>query len=479
MTQPVLDHLAADHEHAVARLGQLLSIPSVSTDPAYQEHVHKAARWIDAFCAELGMSVSISQPPGPDGKQGHPIVLAKTTPKMVEPGATHRVLFYGHYDVQPPDPVAGWTSPPFEPTVRNTPDGREQAIYARGASDDKGQVMCFLEALRAYHATETKLPCHVTVLIEGEEECGSVSLPAFFENHADQLETDDHTVCVVSDTAMWPAPQTKAGYLPAITYGLRGLVYFDVKLHGPSRDLHSGVYGGSLANPATQLARVLGKLINDDQQITIPGFYDDVQPPDPAEDEAWKKLDFNEHDFTGDVGAVPFGEKDFSTLQRRWTRPACDVNGLYGGYMGEGAKTVIPTFAGAKISFRIPAHMDPAKVQQQFVDWLHQHDTGGCRWEISHHGNAHPVATPTDSPWVLAAADAIEQVAGTRPALVREGATIPVIADFKNKLGVDTLLIGFGLNSDNIHSPDEHLGLDRFALGCQTHAALLQHLAKA
>ena len=469
----ISDHLAADHDHAVARLSKLLSIPSVSTDPAYTKHVHAGAHWVANFCEEMGMSVEVMQPTSGDGKQGHPVVVAKSMPKMVEEGAQNRVLFYGHYDVQPPDPVDLWTSPPFEPTVR---DGN---LYARGASDDKGQVMCFLEAVKAYRDTGTKLPCHVTILIEGEEECGSVTLPAFLEKHSALLEADERTVCVVSDTSMWDAPDSDAGYIPAITYALRGLVYFDVKLHGPSRDLHSGVYGGTLANPATQLVRVLGKLLNDDHQVTIPGFYDDVLPLTNQERDAWQQLGFDEHDFTGKVGSVPFGEKDFSTLERRWVRPSCDINGMYGGYMGEGAKTVIPTFAGAKVSFRIPANMAPEKVGQQFTDWLHQHDTGGCRWEISNHGGAHPVATPTDSPWVVAACKAIEQTAGQPPALVREGATIPVIADFKNQLGIDTLLIGFGLNADNIHSPDEYFGLDRFLLGCQTHAALLHQIADA
>jgi acetylornithine deacetylase/succinyl-diaminopimelate desuccinylase-like protein len=479
MTKNVLHHLDADRDHALQRMVQLLSIPSVSTDPAYETQVHEAAAWIASYCEVLGMSVRVTQPTGPDGKRGHPVVLAKSMPQRVAEGATKRVLFYGHYDVQPPDPVEKWSSPPFEPTVKDAPHEAGRAVFARGASDDKGQVLTFLEALRAYRETDTPLPCHVTVLIEGEEECGSVSLPAFLDQHAEQLEADEQTVCVVSDTSMWDAPGTKTGYLPAITYALRGLVYFDVKLHGPSRDLHSGVYGGTLANPATQLTRVLGKLINDDNQITIPGFYDDVLPVTAEENDAWQKLGFNEHDFTGKVGSVPFGEKDFSTLQRRWVRPACDINGLYGGDMGEGAKTVIPTFAGAKVSFRIPADMNPRKVERQFTDWLHQHDTGGGRWQITNHGHADPVATPTDSPWVVAASKAIEEVAGRPPALVREGATIPVVADFKTKLGIDTLLIGFGLNSDNIHSPDEHVGLDRFALGCRTHAALLHHLAQA
>ena len=470
MNPTLLDHLDRDHSHAIDRLKALLRIPSVSTDPAFTPHVHEAARWVAAYLEELGLNVETLQPSGADGRRGHPVVVATTTPRLVAEGATRRVLFYGHYDVQPPDPTEKWTTPPFEPDVR---DGN---LYARGTSDDKGQVATFLEALRAYTATGTPLPCHVTVLIEGEEECGSVSLPAFLDQHSNLLQTDEHTVCVVSDTSMWETTSNENGYLPAITYALRGLVYFDVKLHGPDRDLHSGVYGGTLANPATELTRVLGKLLDDGRRITIPGFYDSVAETTQAEHDAWQRLNFSEHDFTGAVGSQPVGERDRSTLERRWTRPAVDVNGLYGGYMGEGAQTVIPTFAGAKVSFRIPADMDPHTVAKQFVDWLHQHDTGGCRWEITNHGEAHPVAVATDSPWVAAASRAIEQVAGVAPALVRSGATIPVVADFKTKLGIDTLLIGFGLNSDNIHSPDEHLGLDRFRLGCRVHAALLEAL---
>ena len=384
------------------------------------------------------------------------------------------MLFYGHYDVQPPDPLDGWTTGAFEPTVR---DGK---LYARGASDDKGQIMMFLEALKAYRDTDTPLPCHVTVMIEGEEECGSVSLPAFLESSHKlfgrrsrsrlRTGTADNTVCVVSDTCMWDADT------PAITYALRGLVYFDVKLHGPSRDLHSGVYGGSLANPATQLARVLGKLHDDNGRITIPGFYDDVAELTQDVKDEFARLNFDENAFTGDVGATPFGEAGFDTLERRWVRPACDINGLYGGYMGEGAKTVIPTFAGAKVSFRIPADMDPGKVAQQFTDWIRSQNVGGCRWELENHGEAWPVAVANDSPWLAAASRALEATAGKKPALVRDGATIPVIADFKNQLGIDTLLIGFGLNGDNIHSPDEHFALDRFHLGCRTHAALLAEI---
>lgn len=451
-----LAHLDADREPAVARLSELLSIPSVSTDPAFADHVTEGAAWVAHYIEALGITAETVSTDG-----GHPVIIARTTDEHVVNPDAPRILFYGHYDVQPPDPLDGWTNPPFEPTVR---DGK---LYARGACDDKGQVMCFLEAMRSYHATGQKLPCHVTLLIEGEEETGSVTLPKVLEERIGDLKAD---ICVVSDTGMW---EGKDGATPAITYALRGLVYFDLKLFGPSRDLHSGLYGGVLANPANLLTRVLGKLMDDGNRVTIPGFYDDVAEVPPEEAAQWEKLGFDEAKYLGDVGAEPFGETGLTTLQRRWSRPSCDVNGLYGGYMSEGAKTVIPSFAGAKVSFRIPANMAPGKVAQQFKDWVHSHDVGNCRWEITQHGEAEPVAVPADSAWVQTASSAIQQVVGRPPALIREGATIPVIADLKDKLGLDSLLIGFGLNSDSIHSPDEHFGLDRFYMGCKCHAALL------
>ena len=453
---PMTESLQIDYDAALTRLCEFLKIPSVSTDPAYQSHIADAAQWVADHLMTSGLEAEVCK------TAGHPVVLARTTDADVEDPSAPRVLFYGHYDVQPADPIDKWTTGPFEPTVR---DG---ALYARGASDDKGQVACFLEALRAYKEAGQKLPCHVTAMIEGEEECGSVGLPGFLKERHDQLKAD---IVVVSDTTMWDADT------PAITYAMRGLVYFDLKLHGPNRDLHSGVYGGSLANPATMLPRVLAKLMDDNNKVTIPGFYDDVASLDEEESKRWTKLGFKDEDFLGPLGSEPFGEAGYSTLERRWARPSCDVNGLYGGYMGEGAKTVIPSFAGAKVSFRIPANMDPDKVAKQFTDWLTSHNTGGCRWEITQHGKAYPVAVSIDSPYIAAAGRAIQQAKGRAPVLVRDGATIPIIADFKQQLGLDTLLIGFGLNDDNIHSPDERFGLDRFKLGCKTHALLLEQMA--
>ncbi|MFW6060465.1 MAG: dipeptidase [Phycisphaeraceae bacterium] len=459
MTDP-LTQLDQNRDAAVERAKALLAIPSVSTDPAYAEHVRAAAEWTAAHLRESGLDNAELLP-----TDGHPLVYAATADAQVADPAAPRVLFYGHYDVQPPDPLEKWTTPPFEPTVR---DGR---LYARGASDDKGQVMCFLEALRAYREAGEKLPCHVTVLIEGEEECGSVNLPAALEKYRERLSAD---VVVISDTRMWDART------PAITYALRGLLYFDIQLHGPSRDLHSGMYGGAVPNPAIILPQVLACLFDHDHRVTIPGFYDDVQTLTRDERARWAELEFNEDAFLQSIGLEkPFGETGYTTLERLWSRPACDVNGLYGGYGGEGAKTVIPSFAGAKVSFRLAADQDPDKIAAAFRDWLEAQPVGDLAWKITEHGRARPVAVPTDSPWIAAATRACETSVGYKPVLIREGATIPVVADFKRALNLDSLLIGFGLDSDQIHSPNEHLGLDRFHLGRRTHAALLREVARA
>jgi len=457
-----LSYLEKDADSAIARLTELLSIPSVSTDHHYKEDVVRGAQWIADQLQEVGLEVEIHD------TGGHPAVVGRTRDEDVTNPAAPRVMFYGHYDVQPPDPLEKWDSPPFEPVIR---DG---AIVARGASDDKGQVMCFIEALRAWYkgSDERKFPVPITVLIEGEEECGSVHLQPFIEKHRELLKCD---VVLISDTTMW---ESKSGPVPAITYGLRGLLYFDIQLHGPSRDLHSGVYGGTLANPCTILTRVLGNLFDEKHRVVVPGYYDDVVAPTETELKQWSKLDFDASDFLGGVGVQhAYGEDGYSTLERRWSRPACDINGIYGGYMKEGAKTVIPTFAGAKVSFRLAANQDPKKIAEAFTRWLHHQPVHGLRWQITPHGSAAPVAVATDSPFIAAAKRAIVTSCGREPVLVREGATIPVVADFKRILGVDSLLIGFGRNDDRIHSPNEKFDLANFALGCKTHAALLGEMA--
>lgn len=458
MLDEVLEFLTDDAPNAVDRLRNLLSIPSVSTDPKYKDDVHRAANLVADTLRAAGLTAEVEQ-----GK-GHPIVYA-TTPEDASLTTGPRVLFYGHYDVQPPDPIAKWSSDPFGAEVR------DDVVYARGAADDKGPVSCFIEALRAWHAVHGKLPVPVTLVIEGEEECGSKSLPDFFEKHRDELA--QHDFVLVSDTNMWDAST------PAITYGLRGLLYYDIKLHNAARDLHSGMYGGVSANPAVMLTQVLGKLFDSNHRVTIPGFYDDVVDITAEERAAWAKTGFDEHEhcLKGIGVATPFGEAGYSTLDRKWARPACDINGLYGGYGGEGAKTVIPSFAGAKVSFRLAANQNPKKIAAAFEAWLKSHAVHGCRWELTHLGDADPVIVATDSPWIEAASKAAHRVFGKPAVLMREGATIPIIGELKTKLGLDSVLLGFDLPEDSIHAPDEHFGLDRFRKGAATHAALLGELA--
>lgn len=460
MLNDALSFLDKDAPNALKRLLEVLSIPSVSTDPAYAPDVVNAATWTAKALRDAGLETQIHE------TDGHPIVLGHTPGA---PGSTDkpRVLFYGHYDVQPPDPLDGWTSPPFSPQVRNG------AVFARGASDDKGQVCCFIEALRAWKHANGGPPLPVTVLIEGEEECGSVQLGPFLEAHRDELAAD---IAIVSDTIMWETP---TGPRYAITYGLRGLLYFDLQLHHASRDLHSGMYGGTLANPANILTAILGRLFDDRHRVTVAGFYEDVLDVDPGERTQWDELAFDDKAFLAAIGvSQPHGESGFDTIARRWARPSCDINGLYGGYGGAGAKTVIPTMAGAKVSFRLAPNQNPAKIAAAFRDWLTAQDTHGCRWQITEHGQAEPVVVPADSAFVQAASRAIQLAAGHTPVMIREGATIPVVADFKCKLGLNTLLIGLGRADDCIHSPDEKLELECFTQGCRVHAAVLAELAK-
>ncbi len=453
MIDQVIERLETERQDALDRLKQLLSIQSVSTDPSFRGECEKAARWVGQQLEACGLSVEIRP------TDGHPIVIGRSAEV---PGAP-TVLYYGHYDVQPPDPVEQWDSPPFEPTIR------DRRIYARGASDDKGQMMCFIEALRAWKETAGGLPVNVRVVVEGEEECGSVAIGKLIESEPELLRSD---IAVVSDTAMWDYHQ------PAIAYALRGLVYFDVKLHGPERDLHSGVYGGAVPNPATELARVLAQLFDADRRITLPGFYDRVEPVSDEERAQWEVLNFDDAGFAGSIGVEALtGEAGYTTLERRWARPSCDVNGLYGGYMGYGAKTVIPSSAGAKVSFRIVADQEPDEVATAFRQWLEDRTPPGCRWEVKQFAGARPVIVPTDSPYLRAATEAVESGCGRAPSLIRDGATIPVVSTFKTDLGVDTLLVGFGLNDDNLHSPNEKFELECFDMGRRTHAALIHRLA--
>ncbi len=454
----VIRRLDAEFKPAVERLTRFLRIPSVSTDPAFRAETRRAADFIAADLAGIGFKVKVHDTPG------HPIITAHHDGPG---GPVPRVLYYGHYDVQPPDPLDQWHSPPFEPTIVDGPRGKR--IVARGAVDDKGQVMTFVEAFRAWTAVNGTLPVAVTVLLEGEEESGSPSLDPFLREHATSLAAD---VAVITDTGMWDIDT------PAITYMLRGLVYAEAALHGPGHDLHSGIFGGAVVNPANELARVLGQLKDDRGVVQIPRFYDDVRELSPEEAGQWARLPFDEQGFLKNAGvSTPVGEAGRPTLERVWSRPTCDVNGLWSGYTGRGAKTVIPATASAKLSCRLVPDQDPKKVYDGLVEFFKKRTPPDCRWEIIQHSACPAVRVPTDSPWLGAALQGLEDTFGRKPVLMGCGGSIPVVGSIQKILGFDSLLVGFGLEDDRVHSPNEKFELRCFEMGMKSQAAILGHFA--
>lgn len=460
-------HLDEQFDSSVQRLVDWLRIPSVSTDPAFKADCRRAAQWLADEFASIGFSAHLRDTPG------HPVVFAHHPGPAGYQGP--HVLFYGHYDVQPPDPLDLWDSPPFEPTI--VTGERGPRVVARGAVDDKGQVMTFVEACRAWHEKGGGVPCKVTCVIEGEEECGSVNMHGFLKETRDELvgSKAPGSPCdfaVVSDTGMWDIRT------PAITYALRGLVYLEVFLYAPTRDLHSGLYGGCVPNPINELARLVGLLHDKDRRITLPGFYDDVLALTPAEREAWASLDFDEAEFLGEAGLEQgYGEAGFTLLERQWGRPTCDVNGIKGGYIGQGAKTVIPSVASAKISFRLVPNQDPQRVVAAFKKWIAAQLAPGCRVEVVDHGTGRPCLTPLDHPAMGAAREALHEAMEREPVLIRSGGSIPIVEGFKSVLGLETLLIGFGLNDDRVHSPNEKFELACYRNGQRSHVALLGRVA--
>lgn len=459
---PVIARIDADREAALQRLCELLSIPSISTDSDYDEHTRKAAQLLADDLASIGFDASVRHTPG------HPMVVAHYTPQTNDgSGNLPHILYYGHYDVQPPDPLELWDSPPFEPAIVDGPHGKR--IVARGAVDDKGQVMTFIEAFRAWKAVHGDLPVRITVLLEGEEESGSPSLDPFLKENREELAAD---VCVVSDTGMWDINT------PAITYMLRGLAYFEITLHGPSHDLHSGMYGGSLVNPLNALCKVLGELIDEEGVIQIPGFYDDVLELTDEEKQQWAQLGFDEAEFLASAGMkTPVGEKDRSTLERIWSRPSCDINGIYGGYTGRGAKTVIGSQATAKVSCRLVPNQDPQKIYEGMVAFLNERTPPDCRWEIHTHGMSPAIRVPTESPYLAAAKEGLAAVFNKQPMLIGTGGSIPLVGSVKDILGLDSLLVGFGLDDDRVHSPNEKFEVRCFEMGMKSHAAMLDAFA--
>jgi succinyl-diaminopimelate desuccinylase len=436
-----------------ADLKELLRIPSVSADSNHRDDVRRAAQWMVGRFEQMGLATELIE------TAGHPLVFAESP---AVPGAP-TVLVYGHYDVQPPDPLDEWISPPFEPTER------EGNLYARGATDDKGQMLTHVLSAQAWRAIGKALPLQLKFLIEGEEEVGSEHLESFIAANRDKLACD---CVVISDTCQFGPGQ------PAITYGLRGIAYYELRLSGPKQDLHSGTFGGAVVNPAQVLAHVLAELKDATGRIQIPGFYDDVLPLSAAEEKQFAELNFDEERFRSQLGVAALGgEESYSTLQRRWSRPCCDINGLWSGYQGEGEKTVLPARAGAKFSFRLVPNQDSERVTAGVREFVAARIPPGVTWELIDSHGAPGVVVSLDSPYMQAAADAIEQGFGCRPVYIREGGSIPIVTKFSQELAADVLLLGWGLNDDNTHSPNEKFSLADFHRGIKASAYLWRELA--
>lgn len=451
--QEVISHLEQHQDAALEQLKELLRIPTVSADSAFAEHVRAGAAFVHNTLVEAGLSVETIETPG------HPIIYAEWTQAEGAPTA----LVYGHYDVQPADPLNLWTTPPFEPDVR---DG---CIWARGATDDKGQCWTHVLSVAAWLKTMGRLPLNVKFVIEGEEEVGSENLDVFLEQHKEKLACD---VAVVSDSSQY------APGIPAITYGLRGILACEVTVTGPNRDLHSGSFGGAVINPVNALCRLMAMLHDDQGRIQIPGFYDSVVELTDEERAQFAALPFDEAEWLADLGTdAPWGETGYSTNERRWARPTCDINGIYGGYSGEGPKTIVPSKATAKITCRLVPGQDAAGLTEALKQFLADNIPPGLKFEFTSQHGAPASVADLNSPYMAAARSAIEKAFGKVPVMIREGGSIPVVGSFKEILGVDTLLLGWGQNSDNLHSPDEHFRIKDFHRGTAASAWLWQELA--
>ena len=454
----VLARIDADLDASLERLFAWLRIPSISTDPAYSKDCRTAAEWLRAELAGLGAEASLRE------TGGHPVVLARA-----EGGARPHVLFYGHYDVQPVDPLDLWDTAPFEPRMATLPDGR-RVISARGACDDKGQVMTFIEACRAFKAVTGRLPVDVTFLIEGAEEDGSKFLPEFVEANRNELQAD---VVLVCDTGMWDQNT------PCITTSLRGMVYEEVIIRCADRDLHSGLFGGAAQNPIRVLAKIVADLHDDNGRITIPDFYDGVPDTPPAVLEQWKSLNLAPEDFLGQVGLrLPAGEKDRLLIEQIQSRPTCDVNGIVGGYTGVGAKTVIAAQASAKVSFRLVGNQDPERISESFKAFVRARIPADCSVEFVKHKGSRAIQLPYDMPALARAKAALSEEWGREAVTIGSGGSIPIVGDFKRTLGLDTLLVGFGLDDDRVHSPNEKYDLKSFHKGTRSWARILAAIAE-
>ncbi len=448
------DYLKANKEAFESQLCELLRIPSVSADSKFADDVHRAADWMADHFRQLGFTTQLDETPG------FPVVYAESPTISGVPTA----LVYGHYDVQPPDPLDEWISPPFEPTER---DGN---LCARGATDDKGQMFTHIKSAEAWMKTVGSMPINLKYVIEGEEEVGSENLEAYVAANREKLACD---CVVISDTCQFAPGQ------PAITYGLRGIAYYELRLSGPKQDLHSGTFGGAVTNPANTLAHMLSALTDHEYKVQVPGFYDDVVPMTSRDRESLQALSFNDQRFFDQIGVKEaIGESGFSVLERRWSRPSFDINGVWGGYQGEGEKTVLPARAGAKFSFRLVPDQQPEKITEALRAFLEERCPSGISMELIASHASPGVVVPLDSPYVKAAATAIEGGFGNSPVFIREGGSIPVVTQFAEQLGADTLLLGWGQSDDNTHSPNEKFSLADFHRGIRSSAYLWAELGK-
>lgn len=451
----VIDYIQTHRDRYVTELGDFLAIPSVSALPAHAGDVRRCAEWLAGEMRRIGLEhVQLMETPG------NPVVYAD----WLHAEGAPTILFYGHYDVQPVDPIELWESPPFEATVR---DGE---IYARGAADDKGQVFMHLKAIEAWLKQQSQLPVNIRVLVEGEEEVGSAHLDAFVSEHKDQLQAD---VVVVSDSAMFDRD------VPSICYSLRGLAYFQIDVRGTSTDLHSGVFGGAVANPAMVLAQILAQAKDRSGRVKIPGFYDDVRDLSAEEREAWARLPFNEKKYRKDIGAPKLaGEPGYTTLERVWGRPTFEVNGMVSGFTGDGAKTVIPARAMAKVSMRLVPDQDPGRMAELFEAWVRKTAPKTVEVTVTRMHGGRPWITSYDNAFVQAAGRAIEQGFGKAPVFCREGGSIPVVSTFQQQLGLPAVLFGVGLPDENAHAPNERLDLGNFHNGIVASAYLYDEIAR-
>jgi len=453
-SEKILGYLDSHRDEHVDQLVEFLKIPSISSQSDHDEDTRRAASFVSDELKELGLTVEVFD------LGGHPLIYAETEIRADR----KTLLFYGHYDVQPVDPLDLWDTPPFEPRIENG------IIYARGACDDKGQVYTHIKALEAYIRQGIELPVNVKFIIEGEEESGGESIYKFTEQNSEKMACD---AIIVSDTALYNEST------PGICYSLKGLAYMEIQVTGPAMDLHSGSYGGTVQNPGNALAEIVANLKDTDGRCLVPGFYDDVLELDQEERDGFAELGYTDEILCKETGATAaFGEKGFTTLERMWARPTCDVNGLLSGYGGEGAKTIIPAKAMAKVSMRLVPNQEPEKIAKAFTDYVLSIAPAGVKVEVIDHHGANPVLVPRKSDMMKAGMSALEQGFGSKPVFIREGGSIPIVGTFQKCLKSPVLLLGYGLSTDNIHSPNEKFHLDNFWRGARTSAILMEEAAK-